>query len=594
MASHVLGLDVSTTATKAILVDEAGAVAGIGSSGYDYDVPRPLWSEQDPQLWWTATQAAIGEALANASLRGDDVAAVGLSGQMHGAVLLDAADDALRPAILWNDQRTAAECDEIRERVGRRRLIEITGNDALTGFTAPKLLWVRRHEPDVWDRVAHVLLPKDFVRHRLTGDHAVDRADGAGTLLFDLAARDWSTDVLEALELDRGLLPPTHEGPTVTGAVTEAAAAATGLAVGTPVVAGGGDQAANAVGVGAVDPGIVALSLGTSGVVFAATDRPLVERDGRVHAFCHSVPGRWHLMSVMLSAAGSLRWFRDALAPDLDYAALDAEAATVRAGSDGLVFLPYLTGERSPHPDPLARGAFVGLTVTPRPPAPGAGRARGRGVRPARRPGPDDGHRPRRPRPDPGIRRRDRRAPRGARSWPMCSQAEIATVATTEGAAFGAACLRPWARNGSPTWPARRIGWCGSPRSPSRDRTCRPIRRRWRRTGPCIQRWRPSSTPRVERGRGQTRSSASSSRVTSPGFLPRMIMPSTSSVVTSSLPTMSTSRPWYITPIRSDRSKTSWMSWLMRKMPMPSSSADEPGRAPAPSRPDREPRSARP
>jgi xylulokinase len=364
VARHVLGLDVSTTATKALLVDETGTLAGTGSAGYDYDVPRPLWTEQDPRLWWAAAQTAIGQALADAAIRGHDVAAVGLAGQMHGAVLLDAADDPLRPAILWNDQRTAAECDDIRDRIGADRLIEITGNDAITGFTAPKLLWVRRHEPDVWNRVAHVVLPKDFVRHRLTGDHAVDRADGAGTLLFDLGARDWSAEVLEALELDRSLLPTTHEGPSVTGTVTQAAAAATGLAPGTPVVAGGGDQAANAVGVGAVDPGVVAVSLGTSGVVFAATDRPLVERDGRVHAFCHSVPGRWHLMSVMLSAAGSLRWFHDALAPDLGYEAIDAEAASVNAGSDGLVFLPYLTGERSPHPDPLARGAFVGLTVT--------------------------------------------------------------------------------------------------------------------------------------------------------------------------------------------------------------------------------------
>ena len=440
MASHVLGLDVSTTATKAILVDESGSVAGTGSSGYDYDVPRPLWSEQDPRLWWTAAQVAIGQALSDAGVRGGGVAAVGLAGQMHGAVLLDASNVPLRPAILWNDQRTSAECDEIRERVGVRRLIEIAGNDALAGFTAPKLLWVRRHERDVWGRVAHVLLPKDFVRHRLTGDHAVDRADGAGTLLFDLAARDWSTELLEALDLDPGLLPSTHEGPSVTGTVTAEAAATTGLAAGTPVVAGGGDQAANAVGVGAVDPGVVALSLGTSGVVFAATDRPLVERDGRVHAFCHSVPGRWHLMSVMLSAAGSLRWFRDALASDLAYDTLDAEAATVRAGSDGLVFLPYLTGERSPHPDPLARGAFVGLTVTHERrhlaravlegvafglrdgldqmtasglPAPGQIRASGGGIASA--------------------------------VWRQILadvlQAEIATVATAEGAAFGAAML---------------------------------------------------------------------------------------------------------------------------------------------------------
>ncbi len=278
-------------------------------------------------------------------------------------VLLDAGGDVLRPAILWNDQRTAAECDAIREAVGAARLIEITGNDALTGFTAPKLVWVRDHEPAVWDRIAHVLLPKDFVRHRLTGEYALDKADGAGTILFDLAARDWSAEVVAALGIDPGWLPPTFEGPVVTGTVTAGAAAATGLREGTPVVAGAGDQAANAVGVGAVTPGVVALSLGTSGVIFATTDTPLRDPLGQVHAFCHGVPDRWHLMTVMLSAAGSLRWFRDVLAPGIDFGELVAPAAEVPAGSDGLLFLPYLTGERSPHPDPLARGAFVGLTV---------------------------------------------------------------------------------------------------------------------------------------------------------------------------------------------------------------------------------------
>ena len=359
----VLGLDVSTTATKAIVVDEAGAVRGIGSAEYDYDVPRPLWSEQDPVLWWNATQAATRRAMAAAGIGAGEVAAVGLTGQMHGAVLLDAHDEPLRPAILWNDGRSAAQCDLIRDLVGADRLIELTGNDALTGFTAPKLLWVREHEPTTWERVAHVLLPKDFVRHRLTGVHALDKADGAGTLLFDLARREWSAEVLAALELSSSLLPPTFEGPAVTGAITAAAAAATGLRAGTPVVAGGGDQAANAVGVGVVDPGAVALSLGTSGVVFAATDRPTVEPHGRVHAFCHALPERWHLMSVMLSAAGSLRWYRDALAPGTEFGHLVAEAESVPAGSNGLWFLPYLTGERSPHPDPFARGAFVGLTV---------------------------------------------------------------------------------------------------------------------------------------------------------------------------------------------------------------------------------------
>jgi xylulokinase len=360
---HVLGIDTSTTATKAVVLDRDGRTVAEGVSEYGFDTPRPGWSEQDPASWWDATVVAIRAALAAAGLDGSAIAAVGLTGQMHGLVLLDAAREVIRPAILWNDQRTAAQCDDIRARVGKEHLVAVTGNDALTGFTAPKLLWVRDEEPRHFERIAHILLPKDHVRFRLTGDLAMDKADGAGTMLFDLAARDWSPEILQALDLDQAWFPPTHEGPTVTGTVSAAAADATGLAAGTPVVAGGGDQAANAVGVGVVDPGTMALSLGTSGVVFAATDAPRFEPAGRVHAFCHAVPDRWHLMGVMLSAAGSLRWYRDALAPDVSFADLGAEAAGAPAGSDGLLFLPYLTGERTPHPDPLARGAFVGLTV---------------------------------------------------------------------------------------------------------------------------------------------------------------------------------------------------------------------------------------
>ena len=361
--SLVLGLDVSTTATKAVLLDAEGEVRAVGTSEYRYETPRPLWSEQDPALWWQATVAAIGDALRAAGVGGDAVEAVGLTGQMHGLVALDSADRVLRPAILWNDQRTAAECDLIRELVGRERLIAVTGNDALPGFTAPKLLWVRRNEPEVWSSIAHVLLPKDLVRLRLTGGHAVDRADGAGTILFDLAERDWSAEIVDALGIDRAWLPATFEGPEVTGTITPEAAAATGLRTGTPVVAGGGDQAAAAVGVGSVTPGVSSLSLGTSGVVFTTTEDPTVEPEGRLHAFCHAVPGRWHLMGVMLSAAGSLRWYRDALAPGVGFDELVDEASRIPAGSDGLLFLPYLSGERTPHPDPLARGAFVGLTV---------------------------------------------------------------------------------------------------------------------------------------------------------------------------------------------------------------------------------------
>jgi xylulokinase len=361
--AFVLGIDVSTTATKAVLVDEAGAVAAIAASEYEFATPQPLWSEQEPGLWWAAAQAAIQAVLAAPGVRAAEIVAIGLTGQMHGAVLLDRDDLVLRPAILWNDQRTAAECELIRRAVGPQRLIEITGNDALTGFTAPKLVWVRDHEPEVWARIAHVLLPKDYVRLRLTGEHAVDVADGSGTILFNLAARNWSPEVVDALGIDRAWLPPAFEGPAVTGVVSTAAAAATGLLAGTPVVAGGGDQAANGVGVGVVEPGTMALSLGTSGVVFAPTDRPIFDALGRIHAFCHAVPGRWHLMSVMLSAAGSLRWFRDTVAPGVAFGDLVGSAAEVPVGSGGLLFLPYLSGERSPYPDPRARGAFVGLTL---------------------------------------------------------------------------------------------------------------------------------------------------------------------------------------------------------------------------------------
>jgi len=359
----VLGLDASTTATKAVLLDPAGTVVGTGVAEYPLSVPRPLWAEQDPELWWHGGCAAIRSVLASTGTDPADVVAVGLTGQMHGSVLLDAADVVVRPALLWNDQRTGDACDAIRAAVGRERLIRITGNDALTGFTAPKLVWVRDNEPEAWARIRHVLLPKDYVRLRLTGEHATDKADGSGTILFDLAERDWSDVVLAELGIDPAWMPRTVEGPEVAGRVTAAGAAASGLLAGTPVVGGGGDQAANAVGTGVVDEGTMALSLGTSGVVFAATASPAIEPEGRVHAFCHAVPDRWHLMSVMLSAAGSLRWFRDTAAPGVAFSDLSDGAGEVPAGAEGLRFLPYLSGERSPHPDPLARGAFVGLTL---------------------------------------------------------------------------------------------------------------------------------------------------------------------------------------------------------------------------------------
>ncbi|MFW6198919.1 MAG: xylulokinase, partial [Acidobacteriota bacterium] len=322
-----------------------------------------LWVEQDPERWWTAGRESIREVIATAGVDPARIAAVGLTGQMHGLVLLDEAGRLLRPAILWNDQRSAAQCDGIRNRIGLEELVRITGNDAFPGFTAPKLLWVREHEPEIYERVRQVLLPKDYVRFRLTGEYATDRAGAGGTLLLDLTTRDWSAELLEALDIPRAWLPPTHEGTEVTGLVSPAAADATGLVAGTPVVAGGGDQAAQAVGVGAVSSGVVALTLGTSGVVFASSERPLVEPAGRMHSFPHALPDTWHVMGVMLSAAGSLRWYRDVVAPEASYDSLLAEAADVEPGAAGLVFLPYLSGERTPHADPHARGAFIGMTL---------------------------------------------------------------------------------------------------------------------------------------------------------------------------------------------------------------------------------------
>ncbi|MEW5873234.1 MAG: xylulokinase [Chloroflexota bacterium] len=359
----LLGIDVSTTAVKALLVDESGRVVTAASTPLALSTPRPLWSEQNPQDWWEAAQHSIRAALQQAGIDGQAVQAIGLTGQMHGLVLLDQYGQVLRPAILWNDQRTAAECEQITETVGFDHLLQVTGNKALTGFTAPKILWVRNHEPQVYARAAHVLLPKDYVRYRLTGGYAVDKAGGSGTILFDLEKRHWSREVLELLEIPAAWMPETFEGPQITGQVSPSGAEATGLKAGTPVVGGGGDQAAQAVGVGVVSPGVVALTLGTSGVVFAATSSPLVEPEGRLHAFCHSVPGAWHFMGVMLSAAGSLQWYRDTLAPGMSFDDLLAPAAQVPAGCEGLYFLPYLTGERTPHPDPLARAAFVGLTL---------------------------------------------------------------------------------------------------------------------------------------------------------------------------------------------------------------------------------------
>jgi xylulokinase len=343
----LVGLDVGTTGVKALAVAPDGELLARCEVGYPLSTPRPGWAEQEPEDWWRATE----EALAGLGVR--DVAGIGLSGQMHGLVALDASEQVVRPAILWNDQRTAAECAEIEQRVGFERLVELTGNRALTGFTAPKLLWLRRHEPESYARIAHVLLPKDYVRLRLCGERAIDVADASGTLLFDVARRRWSDEVMEALELDPAWLPRVLESPEVSGTTPD----------GVPVAAGAGDQAAGAVGVGVVRPGPVSVALGTSGVVFTALDAYAHDPHARVHAFCHAVPGAWHAMGVMLSAAGSLRWLRDAVAPEGEFGPLVASAEPWEPGVEGLTFLPYLAGERTPHADPDARGAFTGLSL---------------------------------------------------------------------------------------------------------------------------------------------------------------------------------------------------------------------------------------
>lgn len=361
--AYLLGLDISTTGAKALIIAEDGSVIASHTTPQPISNPKPLWSEQDPHDWWDGIVASIRAVLSASNVAADAIRAIGLTGQMHGLVLQDTGGKVLRPAILWNDQRTQAQCDWMTERIGFARLIQLTGNRALTGFTAPKILWVREHEPDVYARAAHILLPKDYIRYRLTGDYAMDLSDAAGTSLLDVANRRWSQEVVDALEIPSAWLPKLYEGTEITGVVSAQGAAETGLKAGTPVVGGGGDQAAGAVGVGAVREGIISLVVGTSGVVFAPLARYSYEPEGRLHAFCHAAPGLWHFMGVMLSAAGSLQWFRDALAPGESFDALLAPANDIPAGSEGLLFLPYLTGERTPHPDPLARGAFVGLTV---------------------------------------------------------------------------------------------------------------------------------------------------------------------------------------------------------------------------------------
>ncbi|WP_442481580.1 xylulokinase [Aeoliella sp. SH292] len=375
--SVYLGVDIGTSGTKTIAIRPGGELLAQASATYPCHHPKPLWSEQNPDDWWRATTDTIRQVVKQAKLKPSDVKAIGLSGQMHGSVFLDKNDKVVRPALLWNDQRTAAECEEIERRAGgRKKLVQMVANPALTGFTAPKILWLRNNEPKNFERTAKVLLPKDEIRRRLTGEFATDVSDASGMLLLDVKRRTWSKTLLDKLELDASLLAPTFESEDVTGKLTPEVAKLLGLSTECVVVGGAGDCAAGAIGNGIVKSGVVSTSLGTSGVVFVHSDEPQVDPEGRLHTFCHAVRGKWHMMGVTLSAAGSFGWFADALCQTDALLAkkskrnlfeqLTAEAAQTPAGAEGLYFLPYLSGERTPHADPLARGAFVGLTLSHR------------------------------------------------------------------------------------------------------------------------------------------------------------------------------------------------------------------------------------
>jgi xylulokinase len=368
----LLGIDVGTGGTRALLVDENGIVFASATAEHaPFASPQTGWAEQDPRDWWRATAEAVRGVLSQTHVSSEEIAGVGFSGQMHGAVLLDESKEVLRPALIWCDQRTEAQSKEITRLIGAARLIELTANPALTNFTATKLMWVRDHEPELWSRFRYVLLPKDYVRLRLTNECATDVADASGTLLLDVAHRRWSDAMLDALEMNKSCLPALFESSEMTGGVSAEGAAATGLREGTPVVAGAGDQAAGAIGMGIVRPGAVSATIGTSGVVFAATARPAIDKAGRVHTFCHAIPDRWHVMGVTQAAGLSLRWFRDrfgvvddgATSSHNPYDLLGKEAATAPPGSDGVLWAPYLMGERTPHLDPEARAALVGLAA---------------------------------------------------------------------------------------------------------------------------------------------------------------------------------------------------------------------------------------
>ncbi|HEX7363109.1 MAG TPA: xylulokinase [Bryobacteraceae bacterium] len=359
-----LGLDVGTGGSRVLLVDAGGRPRHAFTAAHEeMQMARPLWAEQDPDDWWRASKEAIRGVLAQAGASPADIAGIGLTGQMHGLVMLDSEHRVIRPALIWCDQRSQRQVDFIHEKLGREAVIKCIANPMLTGFTLPKLLWVREHEPEQYARIRKILLPKDYARFRLTGEFATDVSDASGTGMFDVVKRNWSQEMASGLGLASDILPPALESSELSGKVSEAAARETGLAAGTPVMAGAGDQAASAIGNGIVEPGMVSCTIGTSGVVFAYLEKPAYDSEGRVHTFCHAIPGVWHVMGVTQGAGLSLQWFRNRLAPQASYDDLTHEAADSPEGAHGLFWLPYLMGERTPHLDANARGAWIGLTA---------------------------------------------------------------------------------------------------------------------------------------------------------------------------------------------------------------------------------------
>ncbi|MCL5408664.1 MAG: xylulokinase [Candidatus Omnitrophica bacterium] len=359
---YLLGIDLGTTGVKVVLVNMDGVIKAAVTEEYGLITPRPGWAEQHPSEWWEAASKAIRKILSSKKITGNHVLGVGLTGQMHGSVFLDAQNRVVYPALLWCDQRTQKECDEINETIGKEKVFEITCNPVLTGFQAPKILWLKNNHRKIYDKVKKILLPKDYIRFCLTGEFATDVSDASGTSLFDVKNRTWSKEILERLRIPPESLPRSYESMEITGKITKQAGEITGLLEGTPVVAGAGDQAAGGIGNGIVEEGLVSVTLGTSGVVFAHSDKVFVDPGGRLHTFCHAVTNKWHLMGVMLSAGGSLRWFRDIM-KEKSYKTITEEAKKIPPGSEGLFFLPYLTGERTPYPDPDARGVFFGLSL---------------------------------------------------------------------------------------------------------------------------------------------------------------------------------------------------------------------------------------